>query len=67
LNICKVVMPHFIENKKSSMVNILSIYGNNAPLAKMMYYSLANYELLSITRSLPVEYGLLGIRVNCVS
>ena len=66
-NICQAVMPHFIENKKGSIVNISSIYADNVPPAKMMHYSLSKSALVSFTRSLAVEYGLLGIRVNCVS
>jgi 3-oxoacyl-[acyl-carrier protein] reductase len=67
LNICKAVMPHFIENKKGSIVNISSIYADNVPPVKMMHYSLSKSALVSFTRSLAVEHGPLGIRVNCVS
>lgn len=66
-NLCKAVMPHFIENKKGSIVNISSIYADNVPPVKMMDYSLAKSALVSFTRSLAVEHGPLGIRVNCVS
>ena len=67
LNLCKSVIPHFIENKKGSIVNISSIYADNVPPAKMMHYSLSKSALISFTRSLAVEHGPLGIRVNCVS
>jgi 3-oxoacyl-[acyl-carrier protein] reductase len=66
-NLCKTVMPHFIEQKKGSIVNISSVYADNVPPAKMMHYSLSKSALVSFTRSLAVEYGPLGIRVNCVS
>ncbi|MFT5248566.1 MAG: 3-oxoacyl-[acyl-carrier protein] reductase [bacterium] len=67
LNLCKSIIPHFIENKKGSIVNISSIYADNVPPAKMMHYSLSKSALISFTRSLAVEHGPLGIRVNCVS
>lgn len=66
-NICQAVMPHFVENKKGAIVNISSIYADNVPPAKMMHYSLSKSALVSFTRSLAVEFGPLGIRVNCVS
>ena len=67
LNLCKSIIPHFIENKKGSIVNISSIYADNVPPAKMMHYSLSKSALISFTKSLAVEHGPLGIRVNCVS
>jgi 3-oxoacyl-[acyl-carrier protein] reductase len=66
-NLCKAVMAHFVENKKGSIVNISSVYADNVPPVKMMHYSLAKSALVSFTRSLAVEHGPLGIRVNCVS
>jgi len=66
-NICKAALPHFLKNKKGSIVNIASIYADNVPPVKMMHYCLAKSALVSFTKSLAVEYGPLGIRVNCVS
>lgn len=66
-NLCKAVMPHFIENKKGAIVNISSIYADNVPPVKMMHYNLAKAALVSLSRSLAVEHGPMGIRVNCVS
>jgi len=67
LNLCKALIPHFIENKKGSIVNIASIYADNVPPIKMMHYSLAKAALISFTKSMAVEMGPNGIRVNCVS
>lgn len=67
LNLCKSVIPHFLTNKKGVIVNVSSIYADNVPPVKMMHYTLAKSALNSLTRSLAVELGPIGIRVNSVS
>lgn len=66
-NICKAVLPYFVENKKGSIVNVTSIYTDNVPPINMSHYSLAKAALSSLGKSLAVEYGPKGIRVNAVS
>ena len=66
-NLCKSVFPHFLENKAGIIVNIASVYADNVPPINMLHYNLAKAALVSMTRSLAVEYGPKGIRVNCVS
>lgn len=66
-NLSKAVLPHFLESQKGSIVNISSIYADNVPPVKMMHYTLAKTALVSFTKSLAVELGPKGIRVNCVA
>jgi 3-oxoacyl-[acyl-carrier protein] reductase len=66
-NICKEIIPHFLEQNRGSIVNIGSVYSTNVPPIKMSAYCLCKTALGSLTRSLAVEYGPKGIRANIVS
>ena len=66
-NMCKEVLPCFITKGKGSIVNIGTIYTDNLPPIKMTHYCLAKSALHSLTKSLAVEYGNKGVRVNIVS
>jgi 3-oxoacyl-[acyl-carrier protein] reductase len=66
-NVCQSVMPHLLNMQRGCIVNIASIYADNVPPPQLLHYSLAKAALLSFTRSLAVEYGPKGIRVNAVS
>jgi 3-oxoacyl-[acyl-carrier protein] reductase len=66
-NLCQVALPHMIEQKTGLIVNIGTISADNVPPTKMLHYTLSKAALISFSRSLAVEYGPRGIRVNCVS
>ncbi len=66
-HLTKAVLPHFLENQQGIIVNIASIYADNVPPLKLMPYSMAKAALVTFSKSLAVEYGHKGIRVNCVS
>ena len=66
-HLCQAVLPHLLEAKKGVIVNMSSIVADNVPPAKWMPYTMAKAALVSFSRSLAVEYGPKGIRVNCVS
>lgn len=66
-NCCKVVVPSMLEKKSGCIVNIGSIYTWGVPPANLSGYTLAKSALKSFTRSLAVELGPKGIRVNMVS
>jgi len=66
-HLCQAVLPHLLEVKKGVIVNMSSIVADNVPPAKWMPYTMAKAALVSFSRSLAVEYGPKGIRVNCVS
>lgn len=66
-NLCQSVIPHFIENGKGSIVNIASIVADNVPPVNWLPYNISKAALVSLSRSLAVEYGPKMIRVNCVS
>ena len=61
----RAVLPHMTAQKKGAIVNIGSVNG-------LMYfgnpaYSAAKAALLSLTKSMAVEYGPKGVRTNMVS
>lgn len=66
-HLCQTVLPYFLEAQKGVIINIASIVADNVPPIKWMPYSMAKAALVSFSRSLAVEYGPKGIRVNCVS
>jgi NAD(P)-dependent dehydrogenase (short-subunit alcohol dehydrogenase family) len=61
----RAVIPHMVAQKRGAIVNLGSVNG-------LMYfgnpaYSAAKAGLLSLTKSMAVEYGPKGIRTNMVS
>ena len=66
-NLCQAVLHHFLDAEGGIVVNIASIVADNVPPIKWMPYTMAKAALVSFSRSLAVEYGPKGIRVNCVS
>ncbi|MCE5271114.1 SDR family oxidoreductase [bacterium] len=66
-NLCQAAIPHLLQRGQGSIVNISSIYADSNPPAKLVPYNLCKAALVSLTRSLAVELGPRGIRVNCVS
>lgn len=66
-NCCKAVVSAMLERKSGYIVNIGSIYTWGVPPANLAGYTLAKSALKSFTRSLAVELGPKGIRVNMVS
>ncbi|MFC1814777.1 glucose 1-dehydrogenase [Thermodesulfobacteriota bacterium] len=66
-NLTRAVMPYLLSKEKGVIVNIASIFADNVPPTKLMPYNLVKAAIVTFSRSLAVEYGPKGIRVNCVS
>lgn len=60
-------VPVMLESGSGSMVFIGSIYADGAPPAQQLRYTVAKAGLQALARSLAVELGPKGIRVNVVS
>ncbi len=63
----KAAVPVMLESGGGSMVFIGSIYADGAPPAQQLRYAIAKAGLAALARSLAVELGPKGIRVNVVS
>jgi 3-oxoacyl-[acyl-carrier protein] reductase len=61
----RAVMPHFIRQKSGNMVTTASTFGL---LASPEYpgYCATKAAIINLTREMALDYGPLGIRVNCV-
>lgn len=63
---CKHVIPHMLEQKGGSIVNIGSIAGIRWIGFPYLAYSATKAALLAMTSNMAVQYAANGIRVNCV-
>ncbi len=61
----KHVLPHMLAAERGAIVNVSSIHAH-ATLPGFFPYAAAKAGLAGLTRSLALDYGPHGIRVNCV-
>ena len=62
----KHALPHMLEAGRGSIVNVSSLHGF-VTLDGFFPYAAAKSGLVGLTRSLALDYGPRGIRVNCVA
>ena len=63
MQMCRATVPAMLQTGGGSIVNVSSLAGLVAP-GNMAAYVTSKSALLGLTRSLAVDYGPLGIRVN---
>jgi 3-oxoacyl-[acyl-carrier protein] reductase len=63
---CRAALPSMLERGSGSIVNIASRLGQMG-VAETAAYSAAKAGLIGLTRSLAVEFGRRGVRVNAVA
>ena len=66
-NTCKNIIPIMESQGAGKIINITSIYTDGVPPIKTYDYIIAKSGLSSFTKSLAVEYGVKGIKVNNIS
>lgn len=66
-NLCQLVIPLFLRQGGGNIINITSIYADNAPPPKMYAYTIAKSAMVALSRSLAQEFGSQNIRVNCIA
>lgn len=63
---CRRALPHMVREKRGSIVNVASIWGEVGASCEAAY-SAAKAGLIGLTRALAKEVGPSGVRVNCLS
>jgi 2-deoxy-D-gluconate 3-dehydrogenase len=63
--VCQAAGPHLLERKAGSVINVASVAGvRGTPF--MAHYGAAKAAVLSLTRSLAMEWAWAGVRVNAL-
>lgn len=62
----RAVIPHMVQRKSGSIVNLSSIWGIAGASCETAY-SASKAGIIGLTKALAKELGLSGIRVNCVA
>ena len=63
---CRAAIPHMVQRKTGSIINISSIWGITGASCEAAY-SAAKAGIIGLTKALAKELGPSGIRVNCVA
>ncbi len=63
--VCHAVGPHLVERGSGSVINVASVAGV-AAAPFLSAYGAAKAGLISLTKSLAVEWGVSGVRVNAL-
>jgi 2-keto-3-deoxy-L-fuconate dehydrogenase len=64
--LCRALLPHFLDQRRGIIVNVASV-GGLIGIPNRAAYCASKAALISLTRSLAVEYAEAGIRANCVA
>jgi NAD(P)-dependent dehydrogenase (short-subunit alcohol dehydrogenase family) len=64
--LCRALLPHFLANGGGTIVNVASV-GGLIGIPNRAAYCASKAALISLTRSLTVEFAERGIRANCVA
>ena len=65
-NTCRAVVPQMISEKRGSIVNVSSMWGQVGASCEV-HYSASKAAVIGLTKALAKELGPSGVRVNCVS
>ncbi len=65
VNVISMVYPDMVTRRKGQIINISSMAGL-APLPLIIPYVASKYGIIGLTRSLRIEAGSLGVKVNLV-
>jgi NAD(P)-dependent dehydrogenase (short-subunit alcohol dehydrogenase family) len=63
--VAKHVLPHMIERKAGSVIHVASVEGLEG-MAGSTSYNASKGGVVLMTKSMALDYGPLGIRVNCL-
>lgn len=63
---CRAAVPHFVNKKMGSIVNVSSMWGVTGASCEV-HYSAAKAGVIGLTKALAKELGPSNIRVNCIA
>lgn len=63
---CRAVLPHMVQQRKGAIVNVSSINAIRFARRSFVAYSTSKGALLSLTRTIAVEFAAKGIRANSI-
>jgi NAD(P)-dependent dehydrogenase (short-subunit alcohol dehydrogenase family) len=63
--VCRAFLPHMIDRRAGSIVNIASTAGQTGE-PELAAYSASKFGVIGLTQSIADEVGPLGVRANCV-
>ncbi len=63
---CRALIPHFVHNKRGSIVTVSSMWGQVGASCEAAY-SASKAAVIGLTRALAKELGPSGVTVNCVA
>ena len=63
---CRAVLPHMLARQYGSIITMGSAAGL-ASRRRLSAYTAAKGAIISLTRQMAVDYGLEGVRVNCMA
>lgn len=63
---CRAVLPHMVRQKKGAIVNVSSINAIRYARRSFVAYSTSKGALLSLTRTIAVEFAGKGVRANSI-
>ena len=63
---CRAVLPHMLARKYGSIITMGSAAGL-ASRRRLSAYTAAKGAIISLTRQMAVDFGLEGVRVNCIA
>jgi NAD(P)-dependent dehydrogenase (short-subunit alcohol dehydrogenase family) len=65
-NCCRAVLPSMVARKSGRIVNVASVTGPVTGVSGLTAYAASKGAVAALTKSLAVEFGPFGIRVNAV-
>jgi 2-deoxy-D-gluconate 3-dehydrogenase len=65
VEVCRAVGPHLLERRTGSVINVASMAGLTG-VPTMSHYGAAKAAVVSLTKSLAVEWAASGVRVNAI-